>query len=128
MRIDLADSNVVFQIRVSLAYISPEIWRRIVVPERYTFWDLHVAIQDTMGWLDYHLHEFDVAGSGKKRKSIGIPSDDSDTETLPGWKVAIAEHLGRPGDSIVYPYDFGGGSFLPCTRKDPPESDRADPA
>jgi hypothetical protein len=30
-------------------------------------------------------------------------------ETLPGWEVAIAEHLGRPGDSIGYTYDFGDG-------------------
>jgi hypothetical protein len=33
------------------------------VSEQYSFWDLHVAIQDAMGWLDYHLHEFRVLAS-----------------------------------------------------------------
>jgi len=23
------------------------------VPEAYSFWDLHVAIQDAMGWIDW---------------------------------------------------------------------------
>lgn len=39
---------------------KPPIWRRIQVPETYTFWDLHVAIQDVMGYLDSHLHSFEI--------------------------------------------------------------------
>jgi hypothetical protein len=35
--------------------------REKLVPASYSFWDLHVAIQDAMGWEDYHLHEFYVA-------------------------------------------------------------------
>lgn len=46
------------RVKVSLLYMGPPIWRIIEVPETYTFWDLHVAIQDAMGWLDYHLHAF----------------------------------------------------------------------
>ncbi|MCB1732492.1 MAG: hypothetical protein KDI21_18630, partial [Halieaceae bacterium] len=45
------------RIGVELIRISPLICREILVPARYSFWDLHVAIQDAMGWLDYHLHE-----------------------------------------------------------------------
>jgi hypothetical protein len=41
-----------------LLHIDPPIWRRIQVPEAYAFWDLHVAIQNTMGRLDCHLHTF----------------------------------------------------------------------
>ena len=48
----------VFRLRIRLDGIEPAIWREIAVPARYSFWDLHVAIQDAMGWLDYHLHEF----------------------------------------------------------------------
>jgi len=51
------------KIRVELIGISPPVWREILVPARYSFWDLHVAIQDAMGWLDYHLHEFRFGGS-----------------------------------------------------------------
>ena len=42
---------------------------RIRVPASYSFWDLHVAIQDSMGWLDYHLHEFRVLDP----RSLGGP-------------------------------------------------------
>jgi hypothetical protein len=46
------------QFKITLRHIEPRIWRRIEVPASYSFWDLHVAIQDAMGWLDYHLHVF----------------------------------------------------------------------
>jgi len=36
--------NQVFQFRIELQEISPTIWRRILVPSDYNFWDLHVAI------------------------------------------------------------------------------------
>ena len=46
------------QFRIDLMLVAEPVWRRIVVPAGYTFWDLHVAIQDAMGWEDRHLHEF----------------------------------------------------------------------
>ena len=69
--------NQVFQFKIELLEISPLIWRRIQVPGDYNFWDLHVAIQDSMGWLDYHLHHFEIRGKGKRKEShIGIPDFD----------------------------------------------------
>ncbi len=50
----------VLQFLVILADTNPVVWRRIHVLDDCTFWDLHVAIQDAMGWQDYHLHEFVV--------------------------------------------------------------------
>jgi hypothetical protein len=56
------DSNFaqVYQFKIELKDVKPKIWRRIQVPESYSFWDLHVAIQDAMGWFDEHLHAFYV--------------------------------------------------------------------
>ena len=54
--------------RVELSEILPPIWREILVPAAYSFWDLHVAIQDSMGWLDYHLHEFRIKDSDHSRR------------------------------------------------------------
>ena len=48
----------VYQCLIVLPRTDPLVWRRIQVPESYSFWDLHVAIQDAMGWKDYHLNEF----------------------------------------------------------------------
>ena len=50
----------VYQFKLLLLAVAPPVWRRIQVPETYSFWDLHVALQDAMGWLDYHLHLFRV--------------------------------------------------------------------
>lgn len=38
------------------------------MPEGYSFRDLHVAIQDAMGWKDYHLHEFIAVDSKTNRE------------------------------------------------------------
>ena len=103
----------VYQFKVALLEITPPIWRTIQVPETYTFWDLHVAIQDAMGWLDYHLHVFDMnqPGTGEAAK-IGIPDDDpfeGDEPIVPGWDVPIAAYFHRPGVVARYQYDFGDG-------------------
>ena len=67
----------VYQFKVSLKSIRPPIWRRIQVPDYYTFWDLHAAIQDAMGWLDLHLHAFKMMNPqpldghlGEDRKAV----------------------------------------------------------
>lgn len=105
--------NLIYQFRVILERTQPMVWRRILVPGTYSFWDLHVAIQDAMGWQDCHLHLFQLKNPATgELHQIGIPSDDSfdDTEPcLPGWEVAIADYFEGPGDRADYEYDFGDG-------------------
>jgi hypothetical protein len=103
--------NSICEIKVTLRGIRPPIWRRLHVPSKYSFWDLHVAIQDSMGWLDYHLHEFRVVPApGRRSLRIGIPDEDAfvgDRPILPGWKIPISKYLFTPGQRIAYNYDFG---------------------
>ncbi len=107
--VEAQDPNVrklVLQFRIELLGVEPPIWRRIQVPESYSFWDLHVAIQDAMGWRDYHLHAFRVIGS---EDVIGIPDKDGDDplETKPGWKHRIDDYFTAECPLAVYEYDFG---------------------
>lgn len=99
------------QFRIALVEIEPVIWRRIEVPASYSFWDLHVAIQDAMGWLDYHLHLFSVRNPGTGRiDKIGIPDAgafEGDVVHLPGWEIPMRAYFERPGDHADYEYDFG---------------------
>ena len=96
------------QFRVELQDIEPSIWRLIDIPSSYTFWDLHVAIQDSMGWLDYHLHSFNIRTARKKQPVlIGIPGDELENTTLPGWEIPVSRYFKQPGDEAVYDYDFG---------------------
>ncbi len=101
--------HLVCQFKVTLNGIEPPIWRRIQVPASYSFWDLHVALQDAMGWLDYHLHVFLVRKPrGRKDVEIGIPDEEyEDHVVLPGWRVPIAEYFTAPGSRALYRYDFG---------------------
>lgn len=67
----------IYQFKVTLERVSPPVWRRIQVPENYSFWDLHVAIVDAMVWLDYHLHEFKVVDPATgERIAIGMPDEE----------------------------------------------------
>jgi hypothetical protein len=100
----------VYRFKVTLQYIEPKIWRRIEVPENYTFWDLHVAIQDAMGWLDYHLHGFELKDPRTRKKvCIGIPDEDYLMEMLPEWEEKIANYFTMENKSATYEYDFGDG-------------------
>jgi hypothetical protein len=101
----------VHQFLIVLPVTEPLIWRRIQVPESYSFWDLHVAIQDAMGWLDSHLHEFRVVLDSKSGRigRYGIPIDDmlEQPPVQPDWTVKVSDVV-SPGDlPILYVYDFG---------------------
>ena len=101
--------NWVMQFKIEMPEILPLIWRRIQVPTDYNFWDLHVAIQDSMGWLDCHLHVF-FKGKlmGEGMEGIGIPGDEfDDGHTRPGWEVPIKDRFTEPGSKFTYEYDFG---------------------
>ncbi|MHB1325844.1 MAG: IS1096 element passenger TnpR family protein [Thermoleophilia bacterium] len=137
-------SGMVFQFKITLRGTKPPVWRRIQVPGEYSFWALHVAIQDAMGWLDYHLHQFDILDFGSRRiEHIGFPDDEFLLEqvVLPGWEVPIARLFTKAKQKTGYLYDFGddwqqtvllekiippeaGATYPRCTggsRKCPPE-------
>jgi hypothetical protein len=97
----------VYQFKVALKDVKPPIWRRIQVPSTYSFWDLHVAIQDAMGWLDCHLHEFRIKDINGQRLSFGIPDEDDFDDILPGWKHKISKFLSLASPTFEYVYDFG---------------------
>jgi len=101
----------VLQFTIALQEISPPIWRRVQVPASYSFWDLHVALQDAMGWKDCHLHMFHFPRQGSRREvEIGIPDPDEPRGSgscLAGWEVPAERFFRRPGDEAKYEYDFG---------------------
>jgi hypothetical protein len=100
----------VFQFKITLKRTKPPIWRRIHVPETYTFWDLHVAIQDVMGWLDCHPHHFEILNpSTSMQEEIGIPDEDMewDRSILPGWKQKISDVFSMDHSKSDYIYDYG---------------------
>ncbi len=102
-------SDQIYQFKVTLKGIKPPIWRRIQVPATYTFWDLHVAIQDSMGWTDTHLHHFEILNPATEMKEeIGIPDEDTiENIILAGWKKNISHYFTSENNKAEYVYDYG---------------------
>ncbi|KKT41380.1 hypothetical protein A2W54_02175 [Candidatus Giovannonibacteria bacterium RIFCSPHIGHO2_02_43_13] len=101
-----------FQFKITLNDSKPSIWRRIIVPADYTFFDLHCAIQNAMGWTDSHLHAFYI---GEKRNktmiTIQIPDPEEDDsyrgKSLDERKERVADYFSTRIRQCVYCYDFG---------------------
>lgn len=101
----------VYQFKITMKRISPPIWRRIVVPSSYTFWDLHVAIQDAMGWTNSHLHSFRRMIDRRDWVTIEPPSEEFiegfGPKPLPERKEKIASWFSKDAKTFIYTYDFG---------------------
>jgi hypothetical protein len=99
----------IYQFKITLRDTTPPVWRRIQTPSDYSFWDLHVAIQDAMGWTDSHLHMFRVRPMNKRKViNIGIPDESfDDIEILAGWEIPLSRYFWQPGSQAGYEYDFG---------------------
>jgi hypothetical protein len=100
-----ADSfSEIATLRIELKHTDPVIWRHVEAPTSITLKVLHDIIQATIGWMDYHLFEFTVAG-----RRYGLPMDE-DWGTEPrkeAAKVRLREVLKAGKTVIDYVYDFG---------------------
>jgi hypothetical protein len=101
----------VLQVHVRLTGVEPQVWRRLHVPADADFWSLHVAINDAMGWLDCHLHQFQARHPATgEMAQIGIPDGEGvEAGVLAGWTVPAVEFLRQTGYLMLYEYDFGDG-------------------
>lgn len=101
----------IFQFKISLNNFKPQIWRRILVPSSYSFWDLHVAIQDSMGWEDDHLHTFLINDPDLNNPvRTYIPIDGFLLENgneLDEQEVIISDYFNKDNTIAKYVYDFG---------------------
>ena len=96
----------IYQLKVTLRYTRPPIWRRLLVPAGMTLEVLHDILQAAMGWYDSHLHEFSI---GQNRFGKPDPQDD-----LMGLPAVVNEStaylfmvLGKARAKAIYTYDFG---------------------
>ena len=81
----------------------PPVWRRVVIPDKITFFELHQIIQTVFQWEDVHLHDF------------RIPSDDivinDEGEDGQGYNYGefdtTIDYIFENYKWIRYTYDFG---------------------
>lgn len=98
------------QFYIELIDSEPKIWRRILVPDNYTFYKLHMAVQGAFGWENAHLFRFSETGFTDK-VSYEALYDGLDIE--PGFVVKDAKKsrikpiFNKDGRKYTYIYDFG---------------------
>ncbi|GIP35133.1 plasmid pRiA4b ORF-3 family protein [Paenibacillus sp. J2TS4] len=115
---------MIYQLKITLEHTG--VWRRLLVDEEMTFYQLHHLLQMAFDWDDYHLHcftvkdvprnkleekeSFDIAGYPRPSEAtIGNPEYDE------GWtplyfderEEIVSDWLFVEKDSCLYTYDFG---------------------
>lgn len=88
--------------KIVIENTHPPVWRRIMIPERITFGELHEIIQIVFGWENAHLHEFVIPSEGIEigSRDFGMMPDYFEEETL-------IDSFFQNYKWIRYIYDFG---------------------
>ena len=95
----------VLQLKISLADLTPRIWRRVQVRSSATLLHLHDVIQSAFEWDDSHLHEF-----RKGRNSIFADAGcfmESEDLMEREANTRLCSLLREPKNRLQYLYDFG---------------------
>lgn len=96
----------VFRLKITLTGIRPLIWRRVETKD-CTLAELHDIIQLSMGWLDGHLHLFEIGD-----EQLGLPEQwkdglGGDEEVLDSRKVRLSRLVQTGRTRFRYVYDMG---------------------
>jgi hypothetical protein len=95
----LVPADAVCQLKITLRYVRPACWRRVLVPASATLGELHKVIQVAFAWDDDHLHAFTIG-----RRVYGDPGFDMEYDED---KITLAAAFARARKPISYVYDFG---------------------
>jgi hypothetical protein len=98
--------DMAFQFHVSIKDSSPVIWRRLIVPAEYTFYQLHLSLQGAFGWENCHLFQFSKKGWMDK-ESIGIPEFAEEMVVHEAKDILLSTVFKKKKDKQIYTYDFG---------------------
>jgi hypothetical protein len=96
-----------FQLKITLEYISPPIWRRLLVRSDSNLAMLHSIIQVCMGWTNSHLHQFTIGKRVYSDPDFEIGEDFGGPPVLDERKSILMEIAPREKTKIIYEYDFG---------------------
>jgi hypothetical protein len=99
----------IIQLKITLQWTKPPIWRRVLVDKNITFFELHHIIQIAMGWENCHLYEFKV-----HKYRIGEPNDEFDDffasdKLVDASTVTLDSIITVTKEQFEYEYDFGDG-------------------
>jgi hypothetical protein len=97
-----------YQLKITLKWSKPAIWRRVVVRSDMKLDRLHAVIQVVMPWTNSHMHQF-ILG----RMYYGRPDPefaDMGSETLNEKKYTVADLAPAAKKKFIYEYDSGAAA------------------
>lgn len=102
-----------FQFKIQIKdIIKPPVWRRLLVPEDFNFYQFHLIIQAAFGWENAHMYRF----SPVDHRSNPIISDKEiyddldffdEDELLDSKETKLLEIFNAEGQKFTYLYDYG---------------------
>ncbi len=95
------------QFYIELEEVSPTVSRQFAVPDNYTFYQLHKAIQGAFGWHNCHLFQFSPQDFMTDKTGYGIPDPHDEIKVKDARKALITSVFKKPGQQFLYVYDFG---------------------
>ena len=101
---EAAGAASLYQIKITLAWSKPPIWRRVIVRSDMTLDRLHDVIQWVMPWTDSHLHQFVVG-----KTYYALPNPEFENDSLDEQEYGIADIAPNARNKFQYEYDFGDG-------------------
>lgn len=90
-----------YQVKVTIEGARPPMWRRLLLPDRMSFGDLHTTLQIAFGWEEEHMHDFSFQHS---RETVGNKENDDYVDL--DEKDTAADNYLKDG-WIRYTYDYG---------------------
>jgi Plasmid pRiA4b ORF-3-like protein len=97
-----ASNQTVYQLKITLKSIRPPIWRRVQLNSKTTLQQLHLIVQAVMGWDNYHMHSWTIAGI-----DYGQPQPEHDFNVRSEQSVKLSQVVLREKFKFFYTYDFG---------------------
>ncbi|MDX6526907.1 MAG: hypothetical protein QOI43_2418 [Gaiellales bacterium] len=92
----------IYQLKATIIGTKPPVWRRLLVAETTSLFELHEVLQAAFGWWNSHLYEFEIGG-------VRYGTDDGEGFGPPP-KSERRTRLGavtEAGTTFTYLYDFG---------------------
>lgn len=101
-----AATQMVYQLKITLQGAKPPIWRRVQILNTVTLEELHYIIQQAMGWMNCHLHEFVIQGI---RYSEPMPNHGFNIEfnAQDESKFKLNQLVKKEKFKFLYTYDMG---------------------
>jgi len=94
----------IYQLKVTLMYSKPPIWRRLLAPSNVTLEELHYILQTAFEWTNSHLHQF-IASDGQYYGELH--PDYGDFDMRDEGKFTLKDIAPGQGCQFIYEYDFG---------------------